>query len=413
MANINLTLKKSLFNDVYFPLLLDYSRRYEIYYGGAGSGKSVFIAQKLIVKACRSKRKILIIRKVAATLKDSVFDLICTYLKKWQLYDKCTVNLSTYTITLPNGSIFLFKGMDDSEKIKSITDITDIWTEEATELIENDFTQLDLRLRAMAPELQMIVSFNPVSKANWVYKKWFAPEAEYNLITTMILKTTYKDNKFLPPEYVAALEEKALTNPTYYRIYALGEFCSLDKLVFNNWLVDDFDNAAIKGELLIGLDFGYVNDISALTASLLVEEEKKIYIFSEWGETNKTNDELANIIKSLGFCKSVIVADCAEQKSIAEIKKAGIARIKPCEKGKDSILHGIQKLQQYQIIVHSSCTGVITELQNYSWEKDKKTDEYINKPIDKFNHYIDALRYSLQCTNNNKIKTMNKTALGL
>lgn len=413
MANINLTLKKSLFNDVYFPLLLDYSRRYEVYYGGAGSGKSVFIAQKLIVKACRSKRKILIIRKVAATLKDSVFDLICTYLKKWQLYDKCAVNLSTYTITLPNGSIFLFKGMDDSEKIKSITDITDIWTEEATELIENDFTQLDLRLRAMAPELQMIVSFNPVSKANWVYKKWFAPEAEYNLITTMILKTTYKDNKFLPPEYVAALEEKALTNPTYYRIYALGEFCSLDKLVFNNWVVDDFDNAAIKGELLIGLDFGYVNDISALTASLLVEEEKKIYIFSEWGDTNKTNDELANIIKSLGFCKSVIVADCAEQKSIAEIKKAGIARIKPCEKGKDSILHGIQKLQQYQIIVHSSCTGVITELQNYSWEKDKKTDEYINKPIDKFNHYIDALRYSLQCTNNNKIKTMNKTALGL
>ena len=413
MANINLTLKKSLFNDVYFPLLLDYSRRYEVYYGGAGSGKSVFIAQKLIVKACRSKRKILIIRKVAATLKDSVFDLICTYLKKWQLYDKCTVNLSTYTITLPNGSIFLFKGMDDSEKIKSITDITDIWTEEATELIENDFTQLDLRLRAMAPELQMIVSFNPVSKANWVYKKWFAPEAEYNLITTMILKTTYKDNKFLPPEYVAALEEKALTNPTYYRIYALGEFCSLDKLVFNNWVIDDFDNAAIKGELLIGLDFGYVNDISALTASLLVEEEKKIYIFSEWGDTNKTNDELANIIKSLGFCKSVIVADCAEQKSIAEIKKAGIARIKPCEKGKDSILHGIQKLQQYQIIVHSSCTGVITELQNYSWEKDKKTDEYINKPIDKFNHYIDALRYSLQCTNNNKIKTMNKTALGL
>lgn len=339
--------------------------------------------------------------------------MICTYLKKWQLYDKCNINLSTYTITLPNGSVFLFKGLDDREKIKSITDITDIWCEEATELNEDDYTQLDLRLRALAPNLQMIVSFNPVSKVNWVYKKWFAPEAVYDNNNTMILHTTYKHNKFLPDAYVAALEEKALTNPTYYRIYALGEFCSLDKLVFNNWRVEDFDNAAIKGDLLVGLDFGYVNDISALTASLLVEEEKKIYIFNEWGDTNKTNDELANIIKSLGFSKSVIVADCAEQKSIAEIKKAGITRIKPCEKGKDSILHGIQKLQQYQIIVHSSCTGIITELENYSWEKDKKTDEYINKPIDKFNHYIDALRYSLQSVNTNKMKTINKNILGI
>lgn len=413
MATINLTLKKSLFNDAYFPLLLDYSKRYEVYYGGAGSGKSVFIAQKLIVKACGSKRKILITRKVGTTLKDSVFDLVCFYLKKWQLYDRCKVNLSTYTITLPNESVFLFKGMDDSEKIKSITDITDIWCEEATELLETDFTQLDLRLRALSGNLQLIVSFNPVSKVNWVFKKWFAEGAIYDADNTVIKKTTYKDNKFLPPEYVAALEEKAQTNPTYYRIYALGEFCSLDKLVFNNWRIEDFDNATISGDLLVGLDFGFINDISALTASLLVEDEKKIYIFNEWGDTNKTNDELAQIIKNLGFSKSVITADCAEQKSIAELKKAGITRIKACEKGKDSILHGIQKLQQYEIIVHSNCTGIITEFQNYSWQKDKKTDEYINTPIDKFNHYIDALRYSMQCVNNNKMKTINKNILGL
>lgn len=413
MAQIRLNIKKSVFNDAYFPLLLDYSKRYEVYYGGAGSGKSVFIAQKLIVKACQSRRKILVIRKVGATLKDSVFDLICTYLKKWQLFDKCKVNLTTYTITLPNDSVFLFKGLDDSEKIKSITDITDIWTEEATELLETDFTQLDLRLRAMADKLQIFVSFNPISRAHWVYKKWFADDAVIDRDNTVITKTTYKDNKFLPEAYIAALEEKAKSNPTYYKIYALGEFCSLDKLIFNNWHIEDFDNAAIKGELLIGLDFGFVNDISALTASLLVEDEKKIYIFKEWGDTNKTNEELTQIIKALGFSKSVIIADCAEQKSIAEIKKAGVTRIKACEKGKDSILHGIQKLQQYQIIVHSNCTGIITELENYSWEKDKKTDEYINKPIDKFNHYIDALRYSLQCVNNNKMKTVNKMALGL
>lgn len=404
---INLTLNKKLFNDVYFPLLLDYSQRYSILYGGAGSGKSVFIAQMLIVKACRSKRKVLVIRKVAATLKDSVFDLVCTYLKKWQLYDRCTVNLSTYTITLPNGSIFLFKGLDDREKIKSITDITDIWCEEATELNEDDFTQLDLRLRALAPDLQMFVSFNPVSKVNWVYKKWFSKSADYDKENTRILHTTYKDNKFLPEAYINALEEQARSNPTYYRIYALGEFCSLDKLVFNNWRVEEFDSSTIKGDLKIGLDFGYVNDISALTASLLVEDEKKIYIFKCWGDTNKTNEELAEIIKNLGFSKSVIVADCAEPKSIAEIKKCGVMKIRPCLKGKDSILHGIQKLQQYELIVSPDCKGVITELENYAWKKDKKTDEYINEPIDDFNHYLDALRYSLS-TESNKLKSLDK-----
>ena len=134
MPNINLNISKKIFNDAYFPYLLDYSHRYEVYYGGAGSGKSVFVCQKLIVKACNSKRKILVIRKYGTTLKDSVFQLIVDILKKWQLYKYCKVNLSTYTITLPNESVFLFKGLDDSEKIKSITDITDIFCEECTEL---------------------------------------------------------------------------------------------------------------------------------------------------------------------------------------------------------------------------------------------------------------------------------------
>lgn len=413
MARIRLNLKKSLFNDVYYSSLLDYSNRYEVYYGGAGSGKSVFIAQKLIIKACASKRKVLVIRKFGTTLKDSVFDLIKEMLNKWKLLSHCKVNLTTYTITLPNGSIFLFKGMDDSEKIKSITDITDIWCEEATELQEDEYSQLDLRLRAMEKDLQLICSFNPVSKVNWVYKRWFeegAPVAE----NTKILHTTYKDNNFLPDSYIEALEEKINSNPTYYNIYALGKFASLDKLIFNNYRVEEFNHAEIKGELLVGLDFGFVNDISALTASLLVEEEKKIYIFKSWGDTNKTNDELANIITSLGFSKSVIVADSAEQKSIEELRRKGINKIKPATKGKDSIVHGIQKLQQYQLIVHPSCAGVITELENYAWQKDRKTNEYINKPIDSFNHYIDSLRYSLECIDNKKkIKTLNKSNFGL
>lgn len=414
MALINLHIKKRVFNDVYYPYLLDYSRRYEVYYGGAGSGKSVFIAQKLIIKACRKKRKILVIRKVGTTLKDSVFQLIIDYLQKWGLYSSCKINLTTYTITLPNGSIFLFKGMDDSEKIKSITEITDIWCEEATELSEDEYTQLDLRLRSLEGDLQMIVSFNPISKVNWTYKRWFENPGEVELSTTMILKTTYKDNKFLPQAYIDALEAQIKTNPVYYRIYALGEFVSLDRLVFQNWKSEEFDHAKIKGDLLVGMDFGFVNDVSTVVASVLDEDNKRIYVFKEWGATNKTNDELAAIISSLGFSKSVIVADSAEQKSIEEIKRLGIMRIKPCVKGPDSIIHGIQRLQQYEIIIHPSCVELLVEMDNYAWTKDRKTGEYVNKPQDSFNHYIDALRYSLQCVDNSKkLKTFSKANLSL
>ena len=389
---IRLNIARSLFNDVYFPYLFDYKNRYEVYYGRAGSGKSVFIAQKILCKACTSKRKVLIIRKYATTLKDSVFQLFIDQLKKWKIYKFCKVNMSTYTITLPNESVLLFKGLDDPEKIKSITDITDIWCEECSELSRDEFTQLDLRLRSQAGNLQIFVSFNPVSKQNFVYQKWFANGTPAN---TFILHTTYKDNKFLPKEYIEALLEKQKSNPTYYKIYALGEFCTLDKLVYYNWKVEDFDHTQIKGKLLVGLDFGYTNDPTALVASVMTD--KKIYIFKEWVDTNKTNPQIAQVIKSLGFQKSTIICDSAEPKSIQELRQNGIYAARESTKGPDSIIHGIQRLWEYEIIVHPSCTETITEFENYAWQKDKTTGEYINKPIDQFNHCMDALRYSLQC----------------
>ena len=389
---IKLNLSRSLFNDTYFPYLFDYSHRYEVYYRGAGSGKSVFIAQKIICKACTSKRKVLIIRKYATTLKDSVFQLIIDQLKKWKIYRFCKVNMSTYTITLPNESVLLFKGLDDPEKIKSITDITDIWCEECSELSLDEFTQLDLRLRAQSGNLQIFVSFNPVSKQNFVYQKWFANGTPDN---TFVLHTTYKDNKFLPKEYIDALLEKQKSNPTYYKIYALGEFCTLDKLVYYNWRVEDFDHTQIKGKLLVGLDFGYTNDPTALVASVMTD--KKIYIFKEWVDTNKTNPQIAQVIKSLGLQKSTIICDSAEPKSIQELRQNGVYAARESTKGPDSIIHGIQRLWEYELIVHPSCTETITEFENYAWQKDKTTGEYINKPIDMFNHCMDALRYSLQC----------------
>ena len=387
MAIIDLHISKQVFNAVYFPTLFDYSKRYRVYYGSAGSGKSHFIAQRLIIKACNDKRKILCLRKVGTGVKESVFQLLLNQLSYFQILDQCKVNKSTFTITLPNNSVFLCSGLDDPEKLKSITDLTDIWMEESTEFTQYDFNQLDLRLRhPRAAGQEIILSFNPTSKLNWVYKLFFkddfetaaeaaAIEADFRS-KAAIMKTTYKDNRFLPASYIDSLMSLKTTNPTYFRIYALGEFCSLDRLVFNNWEIGSAE-APKDSQLLIGLDFGYINDPSALIVSYLDEDNKTIYIVDEVYKKGLLNNEIANLIIYKGYAKETIIADSAEQKSIEEIKRAGVPRIRAAAKGKGSVLQGIQKLQQYKLIVSPVCENTIIELENYSWRKDKKTDEYI------------------------------------
>ena len=422
---MDIRVSKKVFNEVYIPSLLSYDTRYEVYYGGAGSGKSHFVAQKLVFKAIKEPRKVLVLRKVGRTVKQSVFQMLQDTLSFFKILDRCKVNKTDYTIELPNGSIFITTGLDDSEKIKSITSITDIWMEEATEFIQDDFNQLDLRLRhPTATGQQIILSFNPVSKVNWCYKLFFKDEWDATETKereemmefrqkVKILHTNYLDNRFLPQPYINSLLLLKATNPAYFTIYALGNFGSLDKLIFNNWQVQEFDYKKIKGELMVGLDFGYVNDTTALICSLLDEKNKRIYIFQEWGDTGLLNNEIAAGIKALGLSKSTIIADSAEQKSIEEIKRAGVQRIKPAVKGQGSILQGIQKLQQYEIVISPDCRKVIEEFKNYSWKKDKKTNEFINEPVDNYNHYIDGLRYSLQCVENNpKVKTINKASFG-
>ena len=412
---IQLNINKSIFNDVYYPLLLDYSRRYNIFYGGAGSGKSVFISQKLLLKALKQKRKVLVIRKVGTTLKDSVFALITDTLKKWDIYKYCKVNLTTFTIELPNKSIFLFKGLDDSEKIKSIADITDIWIEEATELNYDDFTQLDLRLRALVDNLQLYCSFNPTSKENWVFKKWFAPDAVYDAEQTMILKTTYKNNKFLPEAYIKALEEKIHTNPQYYKVYALGEFATLDGLVFNNWRVEEFDIMALAASGLehrAGMDLGWV-DKTAILDTLYDRQNKIIYVFNEFYKSGCQLSEVAKAVEDMGLKKTKIFVDAAEPRSVAYFKSERINAV-PCIKGKDSVKAGIMFLQDNLIIVHPNCKNFITELENFSYIKSKLTGEYTEDTTHEWSHAIDACRYAYSDIYTNKqIKTLNKNYLGL
>lgn len=410
---INLKIKPSVFCPIYYPYLLDYQYRYNVFYGGRASGKTKFIMQKLLIKGLKEKRTILLMRKQTTQLRDSVWKEILQVIDDFHLSQFFTVNKTEFRITcLINGTEFKCLGLDEPEKIKGFADISDVFLDEVTGFNQEDVELIDGTLRSpkFKLPLQMYFSFNPISKANFVYK-YFGFDTGITPPNTFILKSTYLDNPFLGENVAERYEALKQRDYRRWQIEALGDFVSLDKLVFQNYKVEEFDHTKINGVLLCGLDYGFVNDISAFVASLLDEANKKIYVFKIWGDTNKTNDELSNIIKSMGFSKSLIIADCAEQKSIEEMKRAGILRIKPSVKGADSIIHGIQKLQQYDIIIHPSCEGIITEFENYSWQKDKQSGEYINKPIDSFNHYIDALRYSLQCVNSGKLVSLPRNVL--
>ncbi len=373
----------------------DYRRRYEVYYGGSGSGKSYGAVQKMVLKAAANPRRVLVIRKVKATLGDSIYRLTRSILTQMapEMGLGIKENKSEMCLSMSNGSEFLFKGMDDSEKLKSIADITDVMIEEATELTLNDFTQIDIRLRPPKEVAmpQIYLMFNPVSKANWCYRHWILqPPKE-----AKIIRTTYRDNRFLSPAYKKTLEKLIDSNPAYYRIYCLGEFASLEKLVF-----PVYEKRKIRPQEIaefpqfVGLDFGYVNDPSAIVWGRYDKENKAIYILGAYEKKGMLNDQIADKLRELGFAKEVIVADSAEQKSIAEIRRQGISRIRGAVKGSGSIRRDIDRILSCRLIVEESLSDFLEELENYSWAKEK--DEYVNRPADSYNHCMDAMRYGLQ-----------------
>ena len=389
-------LNPAAFNRWIYAVIDDYSHRLEVYCGGAGSGKSYGACQKVLLKALNRRRKVLVVRKVGATLRHSVFQLFLDLLTACGC--PAAVNRSDFQITLPNGSVLLFKGMDDPEKIKSITGITDIVIEEATELNEEDFWQLSLRLRPPEPEPQIFLMFNPVSRANWVYRLFFAPDTPgVPPEGTLILRTTYRDNRFLPESYCRELEALKTRNPRYYRIYALGEFASAGRLVYpqvTRRLIPAEEVAGLP--VFCGLDFGYVNDPSALVWGRYDRRGGRVFITGEYVGSGLLNDKIADAIKRLGLAKERIIADSAEQKSIEEIRLLGVPRIRPSRKGPDSVLHGIQWIARQELIVDERCPCIIREFETYVWEKDPATGAYRNRPADSDNHCLDALRYGLE-----------------
>ena len=402
---INLEIEdwRTVFNPDFYKRLYNYDAFTEVYFGGAASGKSHGVVQKVIVKSIqpwKHPRKVLWLRKVAATVRDTIWTDVKLGLEAFGLLPYCKINNTNFEITLPNGAIFLFKGMDDPEKIKSIKAVSDVVMEEATDFTLEDYTQLTLRLREpIHKQRQIFLMFNPVSKLNWVYKRFFDPQAAAKLKNTKIIQSTYHNNVFLDDVTRENIEGLEQTNPAYYRIYALGEFATLDKLVFPHFetrRLNPTDESLVKLPSMFGLDFGYVNDPSFFIHVKTDAKSKTMYIMEEFARKGMLNDQIAKAIIQMGYGKEVITADAAEKKSIDEIKREGIRRIRPAKKGPDSITQGISFLQQWHIVVDDRCVKFIEELQNYTYIKDKKTGEYTNKPVDSYNHGMDAWRYAVE-----------------
>lgn len=386
-----------VFNKHIYDKLTDYSTFTEIHYGGASSGKSHGVIQKVVFKSLQAwkyPRKVLFLRKVGSSVYDSIFEDVKQCLEAWGLLGACKVNNSAYRIELPNGAQFIFKGLDNPEKIKSIKGISDVVMEEASEFTLDDYTQLTLRLRDKKhPKKQIYLMFNPVSKVNWVYNAFFIKKPK----NTVIYQTTYKDNRFLDDLTKENIEELANRNEAYYKIYALGEFATLDKLVFPKYkkqLLNKDELSHIPSDF--GLDYGFINDPSAFMHVKIDEENKRLYIVEEYVKKGLTNDKIAEAIKTLGYSKEIIRADSAEKKSNQELRNLDIPRVIDVIKGPGSVMQGIQYILQYEIIVDERCVKTIEELENYTWKKDKATNEYINEPVDSYNHCLDAVRYAVQ-----------------
>lgn len=388
-----------VFNKQIYNNLTDYDSRIDLWYGGAASGKSHGVVQKVVVKALQSwsyPRRVLVLRKVSTTIKDSIFQDFLERLADWEILDYCKVNNTDKRITLPNGAEFLFKGLDNPEKIKSIKGVSDIVMEEATEFTLDDFTQLNLRLREKKHDKkQIFIMFNPVSKVNWVYKTFFERKFE----GAKIHLSTYMDNRFIDEKTRETIERLSETNTAYYKIYALGEFATLDKLIFPKYekrLLNPRSPDMVKLPSYFGLDFGFTNDPSVFVHVKVDKQNKVLYFMECYAKQGMLNDEIAQVIKSMGYGKELIIADAAEKKSIAEIRRLGVNRIVAAKKGPDSVMFGLNFMQQFKLVIDERATKMIEELDNYTWVRDKKTGEYINKPIDDFNHVIDATRYAIE-----------------
>ena len=376
--------------------------RYRVVKGSRASKKSKTCALYYITMMMKMPlANLLVVRKTFRTLKDSCFTDLQWAVKRlgvkafWRFR-----NNPLEAEYVPTGQKIYFRGLDDPLKITSIAVSTGIlcwmWIEEAYEVNrEADFDVIDESIRGEVPEgyfKQVTLSFNPWNEKHWIKRRFFDTENP----EVLALTTTYLCNEWLDDHDRALFDEMRVRNPRRYQVAGLGNWGIVEGVVYEDWEERTFEVPKYDADhiFVAGLDFGYTNDPTALFIGILDKKEKVLYVWDELYKTGLSNKEIYNKIVSMGYAKAHITADSAEPKSIRELAGMGL-HIQGAKKGRDSVNHGIQWIQDLHIVVHPRCVNFLTEISNYSWAEDK-FGKKINTPIDDFNHLMDAMRYALE-----------------
>jgi phage terminase large subunit len=406
---MNLKIKK-----VYLPEIIgkgykdywNFKGRYRVCKGSRASKKSKTTALYYITKLMKHpEANLLVVRKVFGTLRDSCYKELKWAINRLGVDAYWDSTSSPLEITyLPTGQKIYFRGFDDPLKITSITVevgcLCWCWLEECYEIMDEDaFNMLDESIRGEVPEdlfKQLTLTFNPWNEHHWIKGRFFDAENDPDI---MAKTTNYLCNEFLDDADKKVFDRMKKDNPRRYQVAGLGNWGIVDGLVYENWEERLFDIDKIRQKNGIksafGMDFGYTNDPSTLFCGLVDEENKEIYVFDEMYQKGMSNQRIKDEVTKMGYSKEKITADSASPKDIDHLRELGLRNIKGARKGKDSINNGIQYIQDYKIIIHPECVNFITEISTYTWDKDK-FGKKINKPIDDFNHLMDAMRYALE-----------------
>lgn len=399
------------YNPAFYPLVFD-RNRFVVKKGGAGSGKSVDTFRTAVYRMVAERgHNYLVCRKSGKSNGTSTYPLMKACISDWGLWPIFEEHKTTQTITNKiNGNQMRFTGLDDIEKIKSITFdngvLTDIIIEEATETTETDFNQLNLRLRGIAKQpFQITLMLNPISDAHWIKKRFFDNPGKAKGRLT-VHESTYKDNRFLDTDYREELENLKYVDRVYYDIYALGNWGSIGNLVFRNvkyqsvpYRYEDFD------EVLAGMDFGY-NHYHAIELIGLKDGVK--YSFDELYVRQMTNDEiiLENENKKVLSPIQRCTADSAEPKSIKDWKIAGY-NIHGAKKGADSVRGQISWLNRGEWVIDpDKCPGLASETKSYKWKEDREGN-VLDEPVKFKDDAIAAARYAIEEKTEQKVSILD------
>mgnify|MGYP004666348529 CR=1 FL=1 len=379
-------------------------KRYIVMKGSAGSGKSVDTAQNYILRLMKDKgRNLVAMRKSDITNRDSTFaELTGTLFRmfgdKAEAYWK--INRSPLMLTCKhNGNQITFRGMNDDrqrEKLKSITfpkgKLTDVWLEEATEFTQADLEIIDDRLRGELSEgqfYQIRMTFNPVNKNHWI-KKVFFDIPDPNVLTH---HSTYLMNRFIDDAYRQRMERRKLVDPEGYQIYGLGEWGEIGGLILKNYAVEDFDRSPENFDYIVNAqDFGFNH---ANCIGEVAFKDGELYLLQELYVYEMDTSEIIQLAEGCFNKKQRMWCDSAEPDRIKMWRKAGYNAM-GVNKEKNSVRAQIDYLKQHRIHIHPSCVNTIKEIQQWKWQKDERTGEYLDEPVPFFDDAMAMLRYSIE-----------------